>query len=143
MKQTEQIEHTGIVTEIKDKELKVNILQASACAKCSISGACGVSEDNEKVINIHSIKASDYRQGEKVNVFYRRSLGFRALFLGYLLPFLILLTSLIILTTITQNEGLSGLVSLGLLIPYYLILYFTKDRIKKTFAFSIEKIKAI
>jgi len=142
MKQQEQIEHTGIVSEIKDNELKVNIMQASACAKCSVSGACGVSEDTEKIISIRNVNPAAYTLGEKVNVFYRRSLGFRALFLGYLLPFLIVLTSLIILTTITQNEGLSGLVALGLLLPYYLILYFTKDRIKKTFAFSIEKIKA-
>jgi positive regulator of sigma E activity len=142
MKQQEQIEHTGIVSEIKDNELKVNIMQASACAKCSVSGACGVSEDTEKIISIRNVNPAAYRLGEKVNVFYRRSLGFRALFLGYLLPFLIILTSLIILSTITQNEGLAGLVSIGLLAPYYLILYFTKEKIKNTFAFSIEKIKA-
>lgn len=143
MKQQEKIEHTGIVSEVKDNELKVNILQASACAKCSVSGACDISEETEKIISIHNLNPGAYKPGEKVNVFYRQSLGFRALFLGYLLPFLIVLTSLIILTTITQNEGLSGLVALGLLAPYYLILYFTKDKIKKTFAFSIEKIKAI
>lgn len=142
MKEQAQIEHTGVVTDVGQNELKVSILQASACASCAVKSACGISESSEKIVNIRHANPAEYRRGEKVNLFYKQSLGFRALFLGYLLPFLILLTSLFVLMGITQNEALSGLVSLGLMAPYYLILYFTKDRIKKTFAFSIEKIKA-
>lgn len=143
MKQTSQIEHKGIVTETGNNEVKVSILQASACAKCSVKEVCDTSEKQEKIVEVRTLDAQAYKTGETVNLFYKQTLGFRALFLGYLLPFLIVLISLIIMMSITKREGLSGLVSLGLLVPYYLILYLSKQKLKKTFAFSVEKIKVV
>jgi len=139
MKQAEQIEHKGIIKDIIGRKLDVSIIPESACAKCSVKGSCSVSEEDEKIIEVYVDNPNDYKNGEEVEVFYQRSLGFRALFLGYLMPFLILIVSLITLTTFTQNELLSGMVSLLLLFPYYLTLYLSKDKIKKTFRFSIKK----
>jgi len=39
---------------------------------------------------------------------------------------------------ITDNEGLAGLVSLGMLIPYYFLLYVTRVRQKEVFNFRIK-----
>ncbi len=141
MKETKQIEHKGIITETADNKVKVSIMQDSVCAKCSVKEICDMSEKEEKIIDIQTFDAKSFKSGDKVNVFYKQTLGFRALFLGYLLPFLIVLVSLIIMMLITGQEGLSGLVALGLLVPYYLILYFKKNKLKKTFAFSVAKIK--
>ena len=41
--------------------------------------------------------------------------------------------------SITENELLAGLTALGALLPYYLIVYLTKDKLRKTFSFSIKK----
>ncbi len=68
----------------------------------------------------------------------QQSLGFRALFLGYVLPFVILVVVLFIAMEITQNDLFSGLLGLATLIPYYLILYLMKDKLQKTFAFSLK-----
>ena len=81
-----------------------------------------------------------YKVGEQVVVFFKESLGFRAMFLGYLLPFLVLMTVLIIGTSIGLAEGTAGLLALGSLVPYYMVIFLKNKKLKKTFSFSIRKI---
>jgi sigma-E factor negative regulatory protein RseC len=47
--------------------------------------------------------------------------------------------TLIITSSITRNEVLAGLISLGALAPYYLVLYFYKEKIRNKFTFAIKK----
>ena len=139
MKDTTQIEHKGIVKSIIGHDIQVSIIAQEGCAACNLKSSCSVSEVEEKIVDVFVENPGNYKNGEDVEVYYKQSLGFRALFLGYVLPFLILVISLIILMSVTQKELLSGIISLILLVPYYLILYFSKDKIKKTFQFSIKK----
>ena len=46
---------------------------------------------------------------------------------------------MIVMLQVTEKELLSGLSALAALIPYYLIVHFTEDRLKKKFSFSIKK----
>ena len=139
MKEIEQIEHKGIIKEVHGHELQVSIISEESCASCNLKGSCSVSEVTEKIIDITVADPKEYKTGEAVTVFYKQTLGFRALLLGYVLPFLIMLITLIITLSITNKELVSGLLSLVVLIPYYLLLYLSKDKIKKTFSFSIKK----
>ena len=50
-----------------------------------------------------------YAVGEEVNVVMSQSQGFRAFFLGYLLPFLIIMFILITLTALGVKELLAGI----------------------------------
>jgi len=52
---------------------------------------------------------------------------------------MILLSSLILLLAITGSETLSALTSILLMVPYYLILYVNKDKIKASFRFFIKQ----
>ena len=74
-----------------------------------------------------------------MTVIFQESKGFTALFYGYVLPFIIILITLIITNSITNNELLSGLISLGILIPYYTTLYFFRHLLKKVFKFEVEE----
>jgi sigma-E factor negative regulatory protein RseC len=65
-------------------------------------------------------------------------MGFQALFLGYVMPFLAMLIVLIALTSMNISEIRAGLASLAILVPYYFILYLFKDRISNHFTFEIE-----
>jgi len=134
-----QIEHRGIVKEINGNELQISIVNKSSCASCNLKGSCSVSDIQEKIVDVYINNPKSYRVGEDVDVFYRQSLGFRALFIGYLFPFIVLLVTMIVMLEFTQKELLSGLVSLGSLGPYYLGVYLTRNKIKKTFSFSIKK----
>ncbi len=133
------IEHKAIVKEIADNSMKVSILASSGCVSCSAKGICNVSEVEEKIVEVSKFEGN-YKIGDEVKVYYKQILGFRALFLGYVLPFLLIFTSLIISLIITKHEGLSGLIALGSLIPYYIVLYVTKKKINDKFSFSVKHI---
>jgi len=139
MSNIKSIEHKGRIETIQDNKIIVSILAVSGCASCQIKGVCSAADMQEKSIEVYDY-TNQYKVGEYVNVSLRQSLGFRALFLGYVLPFTLVLFILIILTIITKNEALSGIGALSVLIPYYLILFVLKDKIRKKFTFSINKI---
>lgn len=132
------IRHPGLIDKLDDGKIHVKILSQSACASCNSKSMCSVSEMEEKIVEVPNDHSRDYKPGEQVQVVMKKSLAPKAVFLGYFLPFLVVLASLITLMLITGNEGLSALVSLGFLIPYYLIIYRMRDKLGKTFTFTIE-----
>lgn len=138
MRQDQIIEHDGIVRKITDKNIMVDILVQEACASCKVKGACGVSEGKEKTIEV-PLPDQVYKAGEHVRVYMKQSLGFHALFYGYILPFLIVFAILITLMVITENELLAGISSISVLIPYYITLYLLRNSLRKQFSFSIKK----
>jgi len=66
-----------------------------------------------------------------------KSMGKRAVFLGYILPFIVLLATLIISLNLFDDEGIAGLIAFGILIPYYFILYLFKDKLRNSFEFRL------
>lgn len=138
MKQTSTIEHKGTITDITQGKIIVELNVLSACANCHSKLLCSL-DSAQKIIEVFD-NGFSYKIGETVNVIMRQSLGKKALFLGYILPFFIILIALIICTNLDLSEGLAGLISLATLIPYYASLYLFKNKLKKEFNFSIEKI---
>lgn len=138
MKNTKVIEHKGIISEIRDGSIFVDLSVKSACSSCHASGICGV-DTAQKTVEVRT-NETGYSVGEHVKVVLRESLGMKALFLGYLLPFIVVVSTLVLLLSFNISEGLSGLISVLILAPYYLVLYFFKDKIKREFNFNIGKI---
>lgn len=138
MKKTNQIEHEGIVKEISDTTIKVGIISKAACISCQIKGICSPSDVNEKIIEIPK---SNYqvKYGDKINLVLKESLGIKALFIGYLLPFILIILTLILSSKLTNNELIIGISSLLILLPYYLIVYYLKSYLKKIFTYSIKQ----
>ena len=139
MQSSKSVEHKGTVESISDGMVKVNILSLSACASCHARGACSVADMQEKIIDIRTPE-TNFSIGETVNVAMQQSLGFKALFLGYVLPFILVMIILFSCAAAGFSEGKSGLLSLAVLPPYYLVLYMLKDKLRKTFSFRIQKL---
>jgi len=137
MANTRNIEHAGVVHSINNEFIYVKILSKSACAACHAKSMCGMSDMKEKIIEVEN-NIQHLSIGDEVTVLLRESLGFKALLLGYLVPFIILIVVLAVLVIITQNELLSGLCALFSLIPYYVILFLLKSKIRKEFKFVIK-----
>jgi len=131
------IMHKGVVKDITDHVIKVEIMAQSACVSCKAQAICGV-DTQEKIIEIRTWN-NVFHVGEPVQVLLRESLGMKALFLAYLIPFLILVVVLLVLLQITGKEGLSALVAIGILFPYFGVLYFYRAQLQKTFSFDIAK----
>lgn len=134
----ELLRHAGIVKQVTPTSLVVSIINQSACSGCHAKGACKVADVQEKDIEITNFR-KNYTPGAMVTVIFHESSGMKALFLGYVLPFLILLITLIIAIEITGNEIYGGLISLAMLVPYYFALYFSKDKLRKVFTFELEE----
>jgi positive regulator of sigma E activity len=135
---SERIVHEGIIDHISTDSVFVRILSKSACAECHSNGICSISEMTEKLIEIKVINP-DFVVGQIVNVILDRSLGNKAVVLGYLFPFLLMIITLLIASHFF-NELLSGLLAIAVLIPYFLLLSVFKNRLSKTFSFHIEKL---
>ncbi|MFO7791066.1 MAG: SoxR reducing system RseC family protein [Bacteroidota bacterium] len=132
------IEHKGIVDHCQGDSVFVKILAETACASCKMHKICGM-DTQEKTIEIDKVP-DKFHKGDKVIVSISEKHGYKALFFSYLLPFIISLLTLIISIEITENEGLSGLFALVILVPYFLCLKFFNNRLKKSFRFNLNKI---
>lgn len=137
MPKDNSIEHTGIVKSVENGQVIVNIISHPACSACLASGICDLSGQESK--EIKTTYSAEVNTGDPVTVMMQQSMGFRALFLGYLLPFLIVLTVLITLTALSVSEPLSGMAAFLSLVPYYLTIYYKKEKIGKSFSFTIKK----
>ena len=133
------IKHRGIVEKVEGAHVVVRIVQTSACAACSAKGLCNASESKEKQIDVYEAGAS-YRIGEEVVLCGSTSMGMRAVFLAFGIPMLLLLFALFVTMRVTDGDALvSSLVALFAVVPYYLVIYFMKDKLNSTFSFTIEK----
>jgi sigma-E factor negative regulatory protein RseC len=133
-----EITHEGVVQEVRDENITVSFVSQPACSSCNLKNSCTLAESEARNLEILS-QGENYHVGEKVNVVLSQSNGFRAVFLGYILPLITVCLSLVLLLKLTNNEALAGLVSILILIPYYLILWLLRGVIVKNFKFRLVK----
>lgn len=140
MKSIDRIEHEGVIIGIDSDFISVEILSQSACSSCNAKSMCSMSEVKAKIIQVENRGFNLYEKGERVNVLLKRSLGFRALWISYLIPLIILLVLLVVLPTVSVDELSMGLSVLAIIALYYFVVYLLRDKIKKDFIFTIEKL---
>ncbi|MFW6103478.1 MAG: SoxR reducing system RseC family protein [Bacteroidota bacterium] len=133
------IEHKGRIDAIEGNRIRVHFVTMSACAHCHAKSVCSASNMEEKEVEVID-SSGRFNKGEEVRVLLKQSLGYKALFFGYVLPFLLLLFALFSFSAIFNNEVVAGLSSLGILVPYYIIIYHRRNYFQKAFTFYLQKI---
>lgn len=134
-----KISHEGVISSMSEDRVTVKITSYAACTSCHAKGACNMAGgEEEKLLHI-PVPHPDFSIGEKVRVILAQSLGFRALFLGYVLPVLLVLTVLLVMTAAGSNELLAGLFSLAILLPYYVGLKLMRGKVDRQFSFFVHK----
>lgn len=137
---TNTIQHRGVVEKVSGSLVYVRIVQASACAGCSAKGYCSSADSKEKIIEIED-SSRLYQVGEEVWVIGTVSTGMRAVLVAFFLPFVFLIIVLFVSMLLSHgDEILSGSMALGSLIPYYIIIYFNRNRLKKKLSFVLKPI---
>ena len=134
-----QISHSGIVESVAEGCVKVRILQTSACAACKVASHCNASDKKEKIVEVFCDDAASYQKGQEVRVTASKQVAANALLLGFGLPFLLLMLILIVTLKLSENEGVAAIAALASLVPYYLVLWLFKDRIRQRLAFALER----
>ena len=132
-----RISHEGIITSINEDEVQVKILSKSSCGSCNIKGACNMSEMQEKIIIIPAPKDKNLSIGQEVKISMGLGQANRAVIFAYVIPVVILISMIFILNSLNIEEGINALISIGTLIPYYLILFLFKNKIKRKFEYEI------
>ena len=132
------IEHEGIIDRIEGELAHVRIQSESACASCHAKGVCSAADQEEKYLDV-PLRGNDFKPGEVVQVLVSKHMGFRAVALGYVYPFLLLMAVLISFTVAGTGELRAGTFALLSIIPYYLVLYLLRRRIGSAFTFSMKK----
>ena len=134
----ETISHEGVVTRITNENLEIKIISQSACAACHAKSACGMGEQAEKVLTVPKPEGREFQLFQKVKVVMAINQGNQAAVLAYLIPIVILLVVLFICLGLGLSEGLSALIGIAALAPYYTILYFQRDKLRRRFEYRIE-----
>jgi sigma-E factor negative regulatory protein RseC len=137
--------HEGKVVGIgtKDGSVQVKIISRSACAQCHARGMCAALEMEEKIIDTVPVSRDPLKIGDIVVVIMEEKLGWKAIFYGFFLPFIVMVTSLFVSYALGSSEIKAALYGIGSLIPYYLLLYVFREKIEKDFIFKAEKKNAL
>ena len=132
-----QIEHPGIIEKMEGGKVTVRIESRSACGSCHGRSHCSMSDMEEKTVEVQTTGMNGFRAGQSVILTLERSLGFKALVLGYIIPLIILIAGILLMMLITRNEALSALTGIFLLVPYYFWIYQIREKLRGHFHFRI------
>lgn len=131
--------HPGQIERVSDHILQVRILSKSACSTCHAKGSCSVADIEEKIVEVENDGTRKWKPGDQVMVRMDESLGWKAVMMGYVFPLILLVLFILVFLYWLDHEGLAALLSLLMLVPYYVLLYVFRKRLKKEFSFRVEE----
>ena len=134
----QRITHSGVVDSVEDGCVHVRIVQISACAACKVASYCNASESKEKMIDVFCDSVAEYKIGQQVTVSTSGQVAAKALLWAFGVPFVLLMVVLVLVLLLTGNEGWAALGALVALVPYYIILWLLRDKMREQLAFRIE-----
>lgn len=138
-----QIEHDGIVIEQRGELLSVEILNRSACATCNAKGLCAAADEKKKRIDVKVDSGYSFAPGDHVVVFASNSIGLRAVALAYVAPVVLVLSVLMVCYYFGASDSIAGITALSSLLPYFLVIYHLRKRLRKSLVFRVKKQKVL
>ena len=139
MSKNKSVSHKGTVIEITENYIKVEIVNKSMCSACHAKGFCSAGDSKEKVVDVPYYNNGEYSVGDEVEVVMKRSMGFMAVWLSYVIPLAILLIFLLTLQGWGFTELQAGGAALLAVCLYYLAIYLFRDKFSGKFVFTIAK----
>ena len=130
--------HTGKVVSMTPATTTVEIISHAACSECHAAGVCGMSEFEEKAIEVPADPYATYGVGDEVQVVLKASMGMKAVWLAYFLPLVVLLAVALGLIALGVGEVAAGLAGLGAVALYYLALWLFRDKLRNEYVFTIQ-----
>ena len=146
------IKHDGIIIALnEDGTALVRIVQTSACAACKAKAMCASAESAEKEMTVQLVypqllptgkgensALQTYAVGDSVEVMVQQKMGWKAVLLAYMLPFIVMMIVMVILNDFVK-EAIAGTIALCSLGLYFIVLGLFRERIQKEFSFTARK----
>lgn len=133
-----EVTHTGIITAIKQNIVCVEIMQKEACCNCALKDACSQTT-RQHIVEVECKNAKNYKVGQNVEVLISGRQAFIASWYGYIFPLILVIFSLFLVFIFTKDEIIAGLFGLGILLPYYFLLWIFRNKIKECLIIKINE----
>ncbi|HBC28301.1 MAG TPA: Fis family transcriptional regulator [Prevotellaceae bacterium] len=131
----ETIRHQGVVERVEATTCVVRIIQQTACGGCAARQLCKISDGKRKTVEA-SVGSEPVRVGQTVVVEGSLAQGYRAVWIAYAVP-LVLMVAVLFLGCTLWGEGVGALAALGVLALYYGTLYLFRVCLDRRFRFSV------
>ena len=138
---SESISHKGVVIKVTPQVTTVSFTQHGACSECHAAGLCGMgdmADMAEKAVEVPTDPYTKRQVGDEVEVLLKASMGFKAVYLAYLIPLLIILAVILGLLALGVSEVISALAGLGAVAAYYLVLWLCRGKLQKEYVFIMK-----
>jgi len=132
------IVHSGKVLSVASGKVLVSIISESACSSCHAAGLCGMSESKEKQVEANVRSGDSFYVGEQVNVLLQSSMGHKAVWLAYVIPLVILVSSLMVALGCGTGELLAGVVACAASAAYYFVLWLLRGKLQNSYVFVVD-----
>ncbi len=139
MADKKSVSHKGTIIGITEGNIKVEIINKSMCAACHAKGFCSAGDTKDKIIDVAYYNRGEYSVGDEVEVVMKKSMGFKAVWISYVIPLAILLIFLLTLQRFNLTELQAGLCSILAVAVYYTVIYLFREKIADKFVFTIAK----
>lgn len=129
--------HEGIVKNVKNGLVAVQIEAVSACATCQAHAHCGFAESKNKTVDVPTADWQQYHEGDTVTVHIDESRGMLAVWIAYVLPAIMMLAVIIGLSIARMPEWVVVLAAFAVLGFYILFLYLRRRKVESRFTLTI------
>ncbi len=134
------ISYLGNIKHIDGDTITVAVeVDHKACSSCQVKSACGIGQEEGKLIEVEQ-EGHDWHVGDRVRICAEQATRNKAVFWAYLLPFLMLVGTVVLSFLLFRNDGITALLSLCTIVIYYVILYRLRERFKRTLSFRLEHV---
>ena len=132
------VTHEGVIEKISEKQCFIRLSRQPACAGCGAKSICSVPDSTGGEIMITD-REPGMTAGDRVIVSITSRKAYKALVLGYVLPAILVILTMVLFSVCGTREWLTAVASLSVLAPYYLLIRLLGARMENSFRFSISK----
>ena len=135
-----RIEHEGRVVAVTGDTVRVEVEAGEACGTCAARRQCVMGQvSNSRTITVATGDAATFRTGERVMVASQGKVGAMAVVLGYVVPLVVMLATLVAAICAGVGERIAAIVSIAAIALYYAALYLLRRTISKKVNFTISR----
>ena len=135
----ETVSHSGTILSVDPQFIKVEIVSESGCSSCHAQGLCGVWDQKVKEVMVPTPVSEFYEPGEEVWVDLKASMGYKAVWIAYAVPLVILVSVIMVLLLAGVGELAAGLTGIAAVAVYYFVVWLLRERLRDQYIFTIRK----
>ena len=130
---------TGVIKQIIDDKLIVEITCLEACAQCAQKSHCALSQQSTKMVEVYCPYSHNYHINVKVELELDEVSVWYSLVFSYAVPLVIMLVMLGVGYALEYSDNVCALFSLIVIPFYYLLLWVFRAKFKKIIKISIKQ----